>query len=78
MNTFTPEELIQYMYKETSTEKTAAIKAALQNDWQLREDYDNLAATQKQLEDVKLSPREDTLKKILDYAEKSISLLHPH
>jgi hypothetical protein len=78
MNTFTPEELIQYMYKETSTEKTAAIKAALQNDWQLREYYENLAATKKQLDDVRLSPREDTIKKILDYAEKSISLLHPH
>lgn len=78
MNTFAPEELIQYMYHETSTEKTTAIKAALENDWELREAYDNLATTQKQLDDVNLSPREDTLKKILDYAEKSIGLLHPH
>lgn len=78
MNTFTPEELIQYMYHETSTEKTTAIKAALENDWELREAYDNLSTTQKQLDDINLSPREDTLQKILDYAEKSISLLHPH
>ncbi len=78
MNTFTPEELIQYMYHETSTEKTAAIKGALENDWELREAYENLVSTQKQLEEIKLSPREETLKKILDYAEKSVNLLHPH
>ncbi len=78
MHTFKPEELIQYMYHETSTEKTAAIKAALDNDWELREVYENLTATQKQLDEIKLSPREETVKKITDYLEKSISLLHPH
>ncbi len=78
MNTFPSEELIQYMYHETSTEQTAAIKGALENDWELREAYENLVSTQKQLEEIKLSPREETLKKILDYAEKSVNLLHPH
>lgn len=66
------------MYHETSTEKTAAIQAALENNWELREAYENLTTTQKQLDEVKLSPREETVKKITDYAEKSISLLHPH
>ncbi len=78
MYTFTPEELMQYMYRETSPQKTAAIEAALENDWELREAYETFAATQKKLEEIKLSPREDTIKKILDHAEKSISLLHPH
>ncbi len=49
MYTFTPEELMQYMYRETSPQKTAAIEAALENDWELREAYETFAATQKNL-----------------------------
>ena len=34
---FTPEELVRYLYHETSEQKSASIKAALQTDWNLRE-----------------------------------------
>jgi hypothetical protein len=37
MTLFTPEDLVMYLYQETSPEKTAAIELALQNDWALRE-----------------------------------------
>ena len=37
MHKFSPEELIQYLYKETSPKTTAAIEQALQVDWTLRE-----------------------------------------
>jgi hypothetical protein len=78
MRIFTTEDLLQYLYNEASPKKTAAIQAALETDWSLRESYGLLVATQKQLGEINLSPREDVLKKIFDYADKSVSQLHPH
>ena len=74
---FTTEDLIQYMYKETSTEKTAAIESALTTDYNLREAMDILLASQDQLNKVELvSPRMQTLENIFAYAEKSVEELH--
>ena len=78
MHNFTPEDLVQYMYSETSTEKTTAIKAALETDWTLREMYDVIVSAQKRLEAFELSPREESVNNILRHAEKAISELHPH
>lgn len=72
MHNFTSEDLLQYLYKETSPEITAAITTALISDWSLREKFDILTAAQKELNSVKLlSPRKQTIQNILDYAEKS-------
>ena len=37
MTLFTPEDLLLYLYKESSPELTAAIETALNEDWTLRE-----------------------------------------
>lgn len=78
MHIFTPEDLLQYLYKETSNKKTAAIKAALENDWELNEIFKSMVSAQNQLEEIELSPREETVKKILEHAENTVSQLHPH
>ncbi|MEP6597079.1 MAG: hypothetical protein ABJA71_14095 [Ginsengibacter sp.] len=78
MRIFTTEDLLEYLYNEASQKKSAAIKAALQTDWALREAFELMISGQKQLEHVNLSPSEDVLKRILDYADKAISQLHPH
>ncbi len=75
---FTPEDLVQYMYNETSPEKSSAINAALETDWSLREMYNVTVSGQKKLEAFELSPREEAVDKILAHAEKSISELHHH
>lgn len=73
MHNFTTEDLLQYLYKETSAEKTAAIGAALIADWALREKLDMLAASKTSLDTVKtLSPRKSVLDNIFSYAEKSV------
>ncbi len=77
-NNFTPEDLVQYLYNETSQEKSTAIKAALETDWTLREMYDVIVSAQKRLEAFELSPREEAVNNILRYAEKTIAELHPH
>ena len=43
MHNFTQEDLLQFLYNETSIEKTAAIKEALVNDWNLREKFNFLS-----------------------------------
>jgi hypothetical protein len=69
---FTPEELIQYLYKEASPEKTAAIDASLLEDWTLREKLEVLKASSKGLDQVKLeSPRPQVILNILNYARES-------
>ena len=78
MHSFTPEDLLQYLYKETSPEKTAAIKAALESDWSLRQKFEVIAAGSKRLEALTLSPRSKTIENILSYAEKAVEeVSHP-
>jgi hypothetical protein len=72
MHSFTPEDLIQYVYKETSPQKNAAIKVALETDWSLREKYDEIMSAHQSLETINLSPRKKVVDKILAYAEKSV------
>ncbi len=74
MHSFTPEELIQYVYNETSTQKSAAIKAALEADWTLRDQYEEILSAQQSLEKVTFSPRKKAIDNILAYAEKSVTL----
>lgn len=76
MHNFTTEDLLQYLYNETSAEKTSAIKLALETDWSLLEKMDILKASHNELNSVKLmSPSNKTLENIFAYAEKSIEEL---
>ncbi|MGC4100245.1 hypothetical protein [Ferruginibacter sp.] len=75
MQNFTPEDLLLYLYNETSPAQTAAIKAALENDWSLREKFEVITAAQSKLETLKMSPSQQTIDNILNYAEKAVSEL---
>jgi hypothetical protein len=75
MNNFTPEDLLLYLYKETSTETTAAIEKALENDWTLREKLAVLKASQQKLDAIVESPRTETVLSILRYAAKTEIIL---
>ncbi|MEO7524242.1 MAG: hypothetical protein ABIT58_09120 [Ferruginibacter sp.] len=75
MHSFTQEDLLQYLYNETSTEKATAIKEALVNDWDLLEKFNFLSSAQQNLEVIKLSPRKQTLDFIFNYAEKDVEEL---
>ncbi|HEY5368388.1 MAG TPA: hypothetical protein VIJ75_05285 [Hanamia sp.] len=66
----TPEELVRYIYHETSDQKSAIIKDALQSDWNLRDTYDNLLSAHGKLDEIKFSPRKEAINKILEYASR--------
>jgi len=75
MHSFTQEDLVQYLYKETSTEKTVLMKAALETDWILREKFEVISAASVSLEKLELSPRKIAIDNILNYAKRSVKEL---
>lgn len=70
MTNFTPEDLIQYLYKETSPEQTASIETALQQDWTLREKLQVIKASMQRLDKIVVSPRTEVVLNILKRAKK--------
>jgi hypothetical protein len=70
---FTPEELIQYLYKETSPARTAQIEDALQNDWSLREKLEVLQNSMELLDRPLESPRTQTILNVLNYARETVT-----
>ena len=70
MHNYSPEELIQYLYKETTPETTPAIEQALQQDWTLREKLAVLKTSMERLNSITQSPRTETVLAILKYASK--------
>jgi hypothetical protein len=72
MTNFTPEDLLLYLYKETTPEQTAAIEKALAEDWTLREKFYVMKTSMQRLSKIKESPRTEVVLNVLNYArEKS-------
>ena len=75
MHSFTQEDLVQYLYNETSPEKSAVLKAALETDWILREKFEAISSAINSLEKLTLSPRKIAVDNILKYAERAVTEL---
>lgn len=78
MQNFTPEDLIQYVYNESSPEKSSAIKAVLKTDFKLKEMLDEIVSAQKSLETFQFSPREELVTNVLLHAKKVQTKVHTH
>lgn len=65
---FTPEDLLLYIYKESTSEQSQAIEQALQSDWALMEKFKVIQAAIKRLNEFKESPRTEAVLNILKYA----------
>ncbi len=78
MTKFTQEDLVQYLYNETSTQKSAEIKAALETDWDLHESFEMILSSKKNLDEISFSPREEAVNSIMNYAAKKAGHLHSH
>ena len=70
MANLTPEDLLLYLYKETSEEQTTAIESALKQDWTLREKLAVLKTSLERLEGIKKSPSTRAILNVLNYARK--------
>ena len=65
---FTPEQLVQYIYRETSAATTMAINESLREDWELQEEYRAMRRSFRELPKVTFQPSVATLQNILSYS----------
>ena len=73
MTKFTPEDLLLYLYKETSPEQTEAIETALKKDWTLREKLCVLKTSMQRLDKIVETPRTEVVLNVLNYAREQIT-----
>ena len=74
---FTQNDLIRFIYKETSAAETVAIHGALSEDPLLYEQYELLLESSMQFPKVQFSPSNSTIQKILGYSEQTtLETLH--
>lgn len=70
-HTFTPIDLVNFLYQELSSIEKIEISEAIQMDWSLQEAYEELSAAKAQLPAVKFSPSKKSIQAILEYSAKS-------
>lgn len=66
--TFTQDDLIRYLYHETTEKETREINKALICDSELQMQYKELVATKKQLDIIRMEPSAGCVNGILNYA----------
>jgi beta-galactosidase GanA len=77
MTNFTPEDILLYLYNETSAQQTAEFQKALQKDWTLREKTDVLKASMQRLDKLVEKPRTEVVLSVLNYAkEQTVEEVH--
>ncbi len=75
--TFTQDDVIRYIYNETTAEETEAIAQALITDEMLMDEYKQLSASIDSLNSAMLEPSEKVITNILNYS-KSVDLHSIH
>ena len=66
--TFTQNDLIRFIYQETTEEETIEINRVLSFDAELQLQYRQLLLTRKEVEKAKLEPSPQAVENILRYA----------
>ena len=79
MMNITQDNLLQYLYKEGTTEKTHQIQQQLEEDTDLQERFEQLKIAKGRLDKIKLiSPDERSVDNIFNYSQRAIEELHVH
>jgi hypothetical protein len=76
MNNFTPEDMIRLLYNDVNAEEKAAMIQAMENDWNLREEFEIFKQAQSHLDTLHYSPRPQAIQSILEYAEATRPVEH--
>lgn len=72
MSIFTQEDLLLYLYKETSTEQNTLIEAALQQDYELHKSLVDLQESIQLLDQPTIEPRTEVVLSVLNYAREAV------
>ncbi|RYY41721.1 MAG: hypothetical protein EOO08_00925 [Chitinophagaceae bacterium] len=68
MHQYTPEDLLRYLYREMTTEESAALDNELARSWALREKLAVLKKAQERLNNALEAPRTEIVLNVLRYA----------
>ncbi|MEL6535248.1 MAG: hypothetical protein AAFQ98_07555 [Bacteroidota bacterium] len=71
--TFTENDLIRFIYKETDEQESKLITEALWEDSRLRAEYGELCLLQQTMDGVLQAPRQASIDRIMDFS-KSLDL----
>ena len=72
MSIFTPEDLILYLYQETSPSDTTTIKDALASDWALQQKFNVIETSVNGLTTDLYAPRAESVLNVLNYARETM------
>jgi len=72
MHSITQDDLLLYLYGETSPEMNIEIQNALEQDWNLKELFTQLEKTKSELDGFEMSPSENSVNRIIKYAESRV------
>lgn len=65
---FTPDDLLRYLYQDTSAEETQEIEKALMNDHRLQKEFEQLSSDAGLLDEIVLTPPKKCTDHIMEYA----------
>lgn len=68
---FTSENLVKYLYHESSVSERLAVREGLERDDSLREAFQELVSGYQQLPKVKFNASAKTIQRILRYSERT-------
>lgn len=72
MSIFTQEDLLLYLYKETSAAQNTLIETALQQDYELRQSLESLQESIALLSQQPVEPRTEVVLNVLNYAREAV------
>ncbi|MFI5171792.1 MAG: hypothetical protein ACHQFW_05345 [Chitinophagales bacterium] len=72
----TQDNLIRYIYHETTEEESSLIEETLLSDWELKELYESLLESKADLDKVRISPSQKVIDKILRYSKDNAPMEH--
>ena len=77
MYNFTPENLLQYHYRELDPERKALLEKSLVEDWTLQEKYAVLKEAIGRLDNLMCMPRQQAIDRIMEYASSRVNQILP-
>ena len=76
IKTFTKDDLIRYIYRETTEQEEQEINQALTCDVELNRIYTDLCALKQELDHAQLEPSQQTITSILEYSRSRVPVRH--
>lgn len=75
IKTFTPNDILRYLYKETDKLESKNLEQAMLVHTDLLDQYVRLTDIKEQLDKIRLAPSENTIQSILEYSRSDYPIL---